>query len=153
MQDLFLTLWAKRRASGSAELTAAYLFVAARNRALKHVRHRRVVARVHEQKAAEQSERAAGSADHEVLHRETAEAVEAAIAELPERCREIFLLSRRQHMSYSEIAAALGISVKTVEVQMWRALRKLRDALSEYLPAVAVVLAASRPWLPPFGHG
>lgn len=54
-------------------------------------------------------------------------------------------------MSYAEIATALGISVKTVEVQMWRALRKLRDALAEYLPAVAVALAATRSWLPP-GH-
>lgn len=151
VQDLFLTLWAKQRSAGSTELTAAYLFVAARNRALKHLRHGRVVARVHEQEASEQSERAAGGTDHELRYREAAAAVEAAIAELPDRCREIFVLSRRQHMSYAEIATALGISVKTVEVQMWRALRKLRDALAEYLPAVAVALAATRSWLPP-GH-
>lgn len=151
VQDLFLALWSKRRSRGSAELTTAYLFVAARNRALKHLRDRRVAARVHERKAAEQSDADAGGADAEVRYRETAAAVDAAIAALPDRCREIFLLSRRQHMSYAEIAAALGISVKTVEVQMWRALRKLRGALADYLPALAVALASTRSWLPPFG--
>lgn len=152
VQDLFLTLWSKRRSGGSVELTAAYLFVAARNRALKHLRHGRVVARAHEQVAAERSREAPDRADDDVRYGEATAAVEAAIAGLPDRCREVFLLSRRQHMSYAEIAAALGISVKTVEVQMWRALRKLRAALVEYLPAVAVALAASRSWLPPFGH-
>lgn len=73
-------------------------FVAARNRALKHLRHRRVAARVHEQKALEQSQQTAGGADHAVEYREAVAAVESAITELPDRCREIFLLSRQQEL-------------------------------------------------------
>lgn len=53
------------------------------------------------------------------------------IDELPDRCREIFLMSKRDGMKYSEIAAELGISVKTVEHQISKALRRLRDASSD----------------------
>ncbi len=49
-----------------------------------------------------------------------------AIERLPARCRLIFTLSRQQDMSYGEIARSLGLSVKTVEVQMGRALKALR---------------------------
>lgn len=142
VQDLFLALWEKRGGGSAPELTTAYLFTAARNRALKHIRHRRVV-EGYEERAAVWPEQAPG-ADEEVRRRETAEAIEEAIAELPDRCREIFLLSRRQNMSYAEIATALGISVKTVEVQMWRALRRLRESLAPYLATVALALASIR---------
>lgn len=142
VQDLFLALWEKRGGEGSPELTTAYLFTAARNRALKHLRHRRVVER-HEERAAVWPQQAP-RADEEVRQRETAEAIDAAIAELPDRCREIFLLSRRQHMSYAEIASALGLSVKTVEVQMWRALRRLRESLAPYLAIIALALTSVR---------
>jgi RNA polymerase sigma-70 factor (ECF subfamily) len=145
VQDVFLALWQKQVDTGATEITPAYAYAAARNRALKHLRHARVEQRFQERSAPPGG--APGGADHAVRHRETAEAVEAAVAELPDRCREIFILSRRQHMSYSEIAAALGISVKTVEVQMWRALRRLRGRLARYLPVAAVAMVSS-PLLP-----
>ena len=58
-----------------------------------------------------------------------AAAIRAAIASLPDRCREIFLLSRDQNMTYAEIAKVLGISIKTVETQMGRALKALRTQI------------------------
>ena len=58
--------------------------------------------------------------------------INASINQLPEKCREIFLLCRFEEMKYSEIAKKLGISVKTVEMQMGIALKKLRDSLSDY---------------------
>jgi RNA polymerase sigma-70 factor, ECF subfamily len=146
VQDLFLALWEKNGTSEAPDLTKAYLYAAARNRARKYIRHRRVVGRF-EQRCAAWSEEAPGRADDAVHYRETMEAVEAAIGALPDRCREVFLLSRRQHMSYAEIAGALGLSIKTVEVQMWRALRKLRESLAAHL--TTVVLLASGRWFPP----
>ena len=59
----------------------------------------------------------------------TEAAVRRAIDALPPRCREIFLLSREDGLSYGGIATTLGISVKTVETQMGRALKSLRAAL------------------------
>lgn len=53
-----------------------------------------------------------------------------AVGSLPERCREVFLMSKRDGFSNSEIADELGISVKTVENQMTKAYRQLRDALA-----------------------
>lgn len=52
-----------------------------------------------------------------------------AVNGLPERCREIFLMSKRDGMANAEIAAELGLSVKTVENQMTKAFKTLRDAL------------------------
>ncbi|MFT4834667.1 MAG: RNA polymerase sigma-70 factor (ECF subfamily), partial [Flavobacteriaceae bacterium] len=54
-----------------------------------------------------------------------------AIDNLPPRCSEIFKLSRFEGLKYQEIADHLGISIKTVEVQMGKALKTLRDKLQD----------------------
>ena len=61
-----------------------------------------------------------------------ARAVEGWIAELPDRRREVFELSRYERLTYQDIAERLEISVKTVETQMSRALRHLRERLAAY---------------------
>lgn len=71
--------------------------------------------------------------EDELHEKETQLAIRAAIDTLPERCSEIFKLSRYSEMTYAEIAEALDISVKTVENQMGKALKVLRETLSEYL--------------------
>ncbi|MDE5996864.1 MAG: sigma-70 family RNA polymerase sigma factor, partial [Muribaculaceae bacterium] len=53
-----------------------------------------------------------------------------AIDELPDKCREIFLLSKRDGLSNDEIALQMGVSVKTVKNQMTKAFSRLREALS-----------------------
>jgi RNA polymerase sigma-70 factor (ECF subfamily) len=67
-----------------------------------------------------------------------------AIEELPEKCREIFKLSRIRNMKYQQIADELQISVKTVETQMSRALQHMRTRLSEYLPIIVCLLPVCR---------
>lgn len=52
-----------------------------------------------------------------------------AISRLPDRCREVFLLSKRDGLSHAEIAEEMGISVKTVENQITKAFKSLRDTL------------------------
>jgi RNA polymerase sigma-70 factor (ECF subfamily) len=68
--------------------------------------------------------------------------IDAAIRELPEKCREIFTLNRYEDLKYQQIADKLQISVKTVETQMSKALQHMRLKLSEYL-AVFVALVIS----------
>jgi len=67
------------------------------------------------------------------------EEIDAALAEamntLPPRCREVFELSRVHGLRYAEIATTLGLSVKTVEAQMGKALRILRERLAVWLPS------------------
>ncbi len=60
------------------------------------------------------------------------DAARAAVGRLPSRCRQIFLLSREDGLTYPEIARVLGISVKTVETQMGRALKSLRASLHHF---------------------
>ncbi len=140
VQDLFVHLWERCDAGDVPLLTTAYLYTAARNRALKHLRHRRVVARWAERVASAPLP-TGPQADERLRTREMAEAIRRAIDALPDRCRQIFLLSREKYLSYAEIAEVLGISVKTVETQMWRALKSLRKSLAPYL-GLALTLAA-----------
>ena len=125
---LFLQLWDTRDAPGQDRLTRPYLFVAARNRALKYLRHRRVVAAWIERASQEQAF-LADSPEDECLRRELDAAVQRAIADLPRRCREVFVLRRRDTLSYQEIAARLGVSLGTVKSQMWRATVRLKERL------------------------
>jgi RNA polymerase sigma-70 factor (ECF subfamily) len=73
---------------------------------------------------------AAAYYDNEVINN----AVRDAIEGLPPRCRQVFLYSRRDHLKNAEIAERMGISENTVEAQMTIAFRKLRIALSPFLP-------------------
>lgn len=132
VQDVMLELW-KRRESLAADTSAqAYLFQAARNRSLNHVRHERVAREG--QPYATRSEAVDPTAHSRVVEDEMAVAVKRAVDGLPDRCREVFELSRTHGLRYSEIATVLGISVKTVEAQMGKALRVLREELAVWLP-------------------
>lgn len=139
VQDLFLRLWERADAVPSP-ITAAYLYTAARNRAIRHIRRERVAARWVERQVHDPAPVASSpSADAAVQERELREAIDRIVAGLPERCRLVFTLSRHQHLSNAEIAATLGISVKTVEQQMWRALKVLRVKLAPFLVLLLVV--------------
>ena len=132
VHDLFLRLWDSRARRGGMELTRAYLYVAAKNRALKYLRHRRV-ATAWIARAARAEPPTASSPEDLYLRRELADAVRRAIAELPARCREVFVLRRHQHLSYHEIAARVDVSLGTVKSQMWRATVLLKEKLAPYL--------------------
>ena len=56
-----------------------------------------------------------------------------ALDRLPERCREIFIRVREEKQSYAEVAKDLGISVNTVDVQLQKAIGRMRDMLSRYI--------------------
>ena len=132
VQDLFLHLWDTRGPRDAVRLTRPYLYVAARNRALKYLRHRRVAsAWIDRIEAADAP--VADTPEDICLQRELNGAVHRALADLPARARSIFLLRRRDQLSYHEIAARVGVSLGTVKSQMWRATVRLKDALSPYL--------------------
>jgi RNA polymerase sigma-70 factor (ECF subfamily) len=81
------------------------------------------------------TESAMGPVVHAELEEEELDAaVRRAVAELPDAAREVFEMSRVQGLRYSEIASALGVSIKTVEARMGKALRELRGRLAKWLP-------------------
>lgn len=132
VHDLFLHLWESDGARDSERITRAYLFVSARNRALTYLRRRRVAEAWIERVSREEVPSAVSPA-YLHLDRELDGVVAAAIAELPERRRHIFLLRRRDEMSYEEIAERTGISIPTIKSHLFRATLFLRTKLLPYL--------------------
>lgn len=132
-QDVMLELWRRRETVSVEESLRAYLVRAARNRALNHLRHERMKVRTAPFAAGETV--TAPEAPARLAEAEIDAAVREAVSTLPERCREVFELSRGAGLRYAEIADTMGISVKTVEAQMGKALRILRERLASWLPA------------------
>ena len=131
-QDVFLELWRRRESLAPDSSVAGYLMQAVRNRALNHLRHLAVQRKsvVYVEAMSEPSERADAQAQASELQM----ALSRAIAALPPRTREVFVMSRERGLRYSEIAQELGVSVKAVEANMSRALRILREELRAFLP-------------------
>ncbi|HSB54589.1 MAG TPA: RNA polymerase sigma-70 factor [Gemmatimonadales bacterium] len=130
-QDVLLELWRGRSRLDDSVPVSAYLYRAVRNRALNELRHRRVVRETAPRLGYQEH---TAPADLSYEEKEQDAAVRRAIAELPERCREVFELSRVDQLSYAEIAEVMGITIKTVEAHMGKALRALRVALGPWLP-------------------
>ncbi len=131
-QEVMLELWQHRAQIDPERPVQAWLFRAARNRALNVIRH----GKVREASAPTIAVLASAPApsDERVSATEMQAAMHEALAELPPRCREVFLLSRVQGLRNAEIAQQLGVSVKAVEGQMARALRTFRERLAPWLP-------------------
>ncbi len=131
-QDVFLELWRRRETLAPDSSVAGYLMQAVRNRALNHLRHLAVQKKsvVYVEAMSEPAE----PSDALVQASELQLALTRAIADLPPRTREVFVMSRERGLRYSEIAEELGVSVKAVEANMSRALRILRERLIAFLP-------------------
>jgi len=132
-QDVMLELWRRRDSLDVTDSVRGYLLQATRNRTLNALRHRAI-----ERKSEPHVIDGIGHlppTDAAAREGEIEVALQSAIADLPDRCRQIFELSRVEGLKYAEIAIRLGISVKTVEVQMGKALRILRERLKAWLPA------------------
>ena len=136
VQDLFLSLWKYRQQWILTRSLKAYLFGALRNRISSY---RRTMAARHELQqptadavAGLASLPSSESTDHLVREAELMEAIDRAIAALPRRCRETFVLVRQQHLSYAEAAEVMGISPKAVEMNIVRAFAALRRQLADW---------------------
>lgn len=136
VQLVFAQLWEKRAAIAITGSVKSYLFTAIRNTAISQWRKQQV-----------RSDRETGfgqlqtaTIESNVQARELEKLLHKALEKLPERCREVFVLSRQQHLKYAEIAVVMDISVKTVENQMGKALKILHGELREYLPLLLVLL-------------
>jgi RNA polymerase sigma-70 factor (ECF subfamily) len=137
VQEVMLELWRRRTAVTIQESLRAYLVRSTRNRALNQIRHANVQKRAEPHLVGEESVAAAGASG--LVAAELRDAITVAVAELPPACREVFRLSREQGLRYAEIAETLGISIKTVESQMGKALKHLRTRLAAWLPETTTI--------------
>jgi len=127
VQVVMLQLWEEREKVGSIKSIGAYLYTLTYNRSLNIYKK---VKKLYVQPLDNQPE--VIQLDTEPLELQELQAIIAtAIDLLPAKCKEIFLLSREESLTYRQISDQLGISVKTVEAQMGIALKKLREALQK----------------------
>lgn len=135
VHDIFLTLWSGRETLSIHTTLDGYLYGAVRNRALKLVRHERVVAR-EASDALVQSHSPASSAPAEGVQetleqRELIAALSRAVAELPERHRTAIVLRWRHGMRYEEIATVLAVSPQAARTLILRVQQTLKTVLSQ----------------------
>ena len=129
VQEVFIYFWNCREEITIGRSVSAYLFTASKHKALNHVRSEKFKIRALSDYNADV--RAHGARPVEILESvEYEEILEKVIDQLPPRCREIFLLRRREGYSTKKIASELHLSPKTVENQMTIALRKVQEYLS-----------------------
>ena len=137
VQDLFVTLWNKRR-SASIQQLDAYLFSGLKYKIIDCIRAQLV----RKAYAAAAPHRPAPSCctEETLAAADLSLALDASVRGLPSHSQEVFRLSRVEHQSVPEIAARLQVSPKTVEYHLSRSLRLLRKHLREFLVAVLLLL-------------
>lgn len=141
LQELFVRLWERRAEQEIHGTVRAYLYTAARNSALHAVARRQARGRAELSYATHVGDdESSFDIALDVEQRDLAEIVRAAVAVLPERCREIFILSREHGLSYSEVAQTLGVSVSTVKTQMGRAIVALDAKLAPFALGALLLL-------------
>lgn len=145
VQELFVQLWDKRETLVPNSSVKSYLFTATRNACLNHLKHQKVRAKFAEAVQAQPMPQM-GDAGEALEAAELKARIELAIEDLPERCREVFVMSRYEGLKYQEIADKLQISARTVEVQVGKALKMMRDHLRDFLPVVLWLLLEMEGW-------
>lgn len=134
VQSVFLKIWMQRETWNPPGTVKHYLFTAVRNEALNKIRHQKVVDEAEDDVIhAFENFKKHSYSDEDYDLKELKGEIERAVKSLPPRCRQIFLLNRRSGLTYIEISEYLGISINTVNTQMGRALKSLRNHLSDYL--------------------
>ncbi|MEQ9467962.1 MAG: RNA polymerase sigma-70 factor [Ekhidna sp.] len=129
-QDVFVKFWEKCDSLSEDSSIKSYLYRSIHNSCLNTLKHEKVKDGyrqhvIHVMESSYQNEFDERDPD-ELRNR-----INEEIDKLPPRCAEIFRLSRYEGLKYQEIADHLDISVKTVEVQMGKALKVLREALRD----------------------
>ena len=136
VEEIFVRSWAARETCRGCDSLESYLYVAVRNQAFKFLRHQKVVNRASERDLQNGPipgmGAAIGNPEENAAASELADAAQRAIASLPERSREAYLLHRQHGMSYAAIAEVMEISVKTVENHLGRAVKALRETLTPW---------------------
>ena len=128
VHEVFIAVWEKFDRLPPDTQYRSYLYTAVRNRCLNYIRDKKTHVSF-DSVPENQLIEVQTNLETSELERE----IEIAIRLLPEKCRMVFELNRLEGLKYAQIAEKMGISVKTVEAQMSKALGLLKKHLSEFL--------------------
>lgn len=139
VQQLFLKFWEKRELLSMQTSLKAYLYKCVYHDSLNYLKHQKVKSKYKDYTQNSMGTSYATGVDRlEVT--ELQNQINLALNDLPEQCRTIFQMSRFEELKYREIADALGLSIKTVENQMGKALRIMRIKLADFLVLIVSCL-------------
>lgn len=138
VQQVFYKLWEKKEKLHEIDSIAAYLYRSVHNECMNLVKHQKVkdTHREHSTYLNTDNTNAVDNAEA----RELKERLHYAMQQLPEQCRTIFQMSRFEELKYREIADKLGLSIKTIENQMGKALKIMRKQLADYITVLWLFL-------------
>lgn len=139
VQSTFLNVWEKGDGLVIHTAIKPYLYAMVRNGCLNMIKHEKVKQQ-HTDLELAVADRSIESVAHTVMAAELEDKIQQAMEKLPQQCRLVFKLSRFEELKYAEIAEHLEISIKTVENQMGKALRIMREELKDYIPFLIVLL-------------
>ena len=143
LQDVFVTLYTRRHELPSDLNIVGYLTNAIKYKVSTQLRDR-LSHDTHHLTILESEQRAASPPAFPYEHTELKNRIRDSIDTLPEKCRQAFMLNHYGSMSYKDIAEEMGISIKTVEKHIGKALQVLRKELNkETLIGVAVILMST----------
>lgn len=137
VQDLFFTLWTKHKQIQISSSLKNYLFTSVKNRSLDYLKKEKNKIQ-HKSSTIHLQNHDENLSTFWFAESELETIIEKSLAKLPPRCREIFTLSRFEGFKNNDIADQLGISKRTVELQISNALKTLRKDLSPYLPLILI---------------
>lgn len=131
VQDVFFNIWKNRESLRIRQSLKSYLYRAAYNNSMMYLRKMR---REHFMEDLSRPEPSLDEPDPSQLIQldEVSRLITETLQQLPERTREIFRLNRQEGLKYREIAQKLSISEKTVEANMGKALKALRNSMEKY---------------------
>ncbi len=128
VQSMFLKLWEKRADLDITTSVRSYLFRSVYNQCINQLDHRVIKTKYD---ASVRVEAGRDEQQPDVFPDELEQNIRKAVDTLPPQCRSIFIMSRYEELRYSEIAERLGISVNTIQNQVSKALKLLREALKD----------------------
>lgn len=145
VNDTFLTIWEKKDQLLLDETVKSYLYTIVRNKSLNFIKKKKLSEVILDDEF-EIASVESSVIDH-LQARETEKMILEIIEKLPPKCRQIFVLSRKEHMNNKEIAVLLELSEKTIENQITRAIKIIRDSLNARTQADTHFKIILLPWL------
>ena len=135
VQEVFTKLWIRRKDICISSTLPIYLFTAVKYKVLNHLQHE-IVKSHHSENVRSTVHDFDNSTEEAVILSDLNRQLKLQVELLPVKCREVFELSRNEHKTNREIAWRMGISEKTVENHISKALRRLRISLNSFLPFI-----------------
>jgi RNA polymerase sigma-70 factor (ECF subfamily) len=139
VQEIFLHLWENKDKLEITVSLRSYLYSSVKNQCINTIKHKVVEQKYSSSIAIQFREmeinyyQATEESFQKMNAAELANKIEQSISTLPEQCRLTFELSRNEGMKSADIAKKMDVSVRTVETQIYRALKVLKESLREYL--------------------